>query len=233
MGNPLNLFPARIPIGRALTPDGRTVDVMMTREFANALSDLLVRVGGPSAMSLADLATMFASESTDATSAAALRAATDLGLQLASDERAAARIAALEQKVEDLARQVASSAQAPVDWEHPGKIGAATTNTAKFTAATVVTLNKITFTLPANAATLTIANNKTFTVTDSVTLGGNDGATLAIGAGGALGSAAYKDITAFASSSNTALAPVATDPASTQALANSIRSILLSVQIGT
>jgi hypothetical protein len=65
MPNPLNLFPARVPIGRATTPDGRQVDVLMTIEFARALSDLLVRVGGPTSMDNSELADLAASESGD------------------------------------------------------------------------------------------------------------------------------------------------------------------------
>jgi hypothetical protein len=53
------------------------------------------------------------------------------------------------------------------------------------------TLNKITFTAPANAATLTLADNKTFTLNNTITLSGTDGSTLNVGAGGTLGSAAY------------------------------------------
>lgn len=59
------------------------------------------------------------------------------------------------------------------------------------------TLNLITFTQPATAATLTIANNKTFTASNTLTLTSSDGSTLAIGGGGTLGSNAYTS-TAFA-----------------------------------
>lgn len=58
-------------------------------------------------------------------------------------------------------------------------------------AGTFTTVNKITFTQPAAAATFTLANNKTFTVSNTLTLTATDGSTLAIGAGGTLGSAAY------------------------------------------
>lgn len=63
MPNPLNLFPARVPIGRATGADGRSIDVLMTTEFGRALSDLLMRVGGANGMSNADLAALAASES--------------------------------------------------------------------------------------------------------------------------------------------------------------------------
>lgn len=52
----LNLFPARVPIGRATGPDGSEYDVLMTPEFARALSDLFQRVGGASGMGSQDLA---------------------------------------------------------------------------------------------------------------------------------------------------------------------------------
>lgn len=65
MPTPLNLFPARVPIGRSVGPDGRTVDVMMTQEFARALSDLLVRVGGTNGMGTDELAALTSTESQD------------------------------------------------------------------------------------------------------------------------------------------------------------------------
>lgn len=240
MPAPLNLFPVRVPIGR-VTPTG---DVLMSPEFTRAMGDLLVRLGGPSAMSLAELATLFATEPTDAAGPLALRAVNELRQQLDNSNPAAARIAALERRVEDLARLLHASSPAPVDWEHPGRLGDKTPNSAR-----VTTLNKITFTQPAASATCTLANGKTFTVTNSIALAGvdgktftlsntlglsgTDGAFLNIGNGGTLGSAAYQPSSAFAARSSTALAAAATDPASTQALANSLRSVLISVGIGT
>lgn len=233
MANPLNLFPARVPIGRATGPDGRTVDVLMTPEFARALSDLLDRVGGPSSIGLADLVELLAAESTDTAGASALRAVTELAKQLAAAESSAAKISALERRIEDLARLVNSAGPAPVDWEHPGKIGAGKSNTGKFTAATVQTLNKLTFTQPATAATYTLADGKTFTVSNTLTLTATDGATLNIGGGGTLGSAAYQASTAFAARSGATLFAAATDPATTQSLVNQLRNVLISVGIGT
>lgn len=58
MPNPLNLFPARVPIGRVTDDAGRSFDVVMTPEFSRALSDLLVRVGGSNGMGNADLAAL-------------------------------------------------------------------------------------------------------------------------------------------------------------------------------
>jgi hypothetical protein len=201
----------------------------MTQELARALAALMVRVGGPSAMSLDDMLMLFSSDvSSAATSAAAVRAASDVAVQQAANPQLAARIAVLERRIEDLARLLNSTGPAPVDWEHPGRLGDKTPNTAR-----VTTLNKITFTQPAVQATFTLADGKTFTVSNTLTLTSNDGATLNIVGGGTLGSAAYQNTTAFAARTNTALAAVATDAASTQALANSMRAALISVGIGT
>lgn len=58
----LNLFPVRVPIGRITAPDGRVLDVLMTPEFARALSELLVRVGGVNGMGTDDIANLAASD---------------------------------------------------------------------------------------------------------------------------------------------------------------------------
>lgn len=232
-------------------------------------------------MNLDDVAMLLAGPSADAATAALSHAVDDLGEQLAVVPQYMARIATLERRIEDLARLLHSSGPAPVDWEHPGKIGAASANTAKFTTleatstvklnpkdqpvdlkptgtalitiqpaqtgqidnmelgktapclARVQTLNKLTFTQPATGATYTLADGKTFAVSSSMTLTGNDGATLNIGGGGTLGSAAYASSGDFAGRTNTALGAAATDPATTQALANSLRAALISVGIGT
>lgn len=52
----LSLFPVRVPIGKAGAPDGRQLDVLMTPEFARALSDIQARVGGPDGVSTTELA---------------------------------------------------------------------------------------------------------------------------------------------------------------------------------
>lgn len=52
----LNLFPARVPIGHVPGANGRPVPVLISPEFARALADLLVRVGGPVAMGNDELA---------------------------------------------------------------------------------------------------------------------------------------------------------------------------------
>lgn len=58
----LNLFPVRVPIGRVTAQDGRTLDVLMTREFANAMSDLLARIGGTNGMATDDIAALASTE---------------------------------------------------------------------------------------------------------------------------------------------------------------------------
>ena len=59
------------------------------------------------------------------------------------------------------------------------------------------TVNKLTLTAPATAATLTIADGKTLTVSNSLTLSGTDASTLNIGTGGTLGTAAYTAASAY------------------------------------
>lgn len=99
--------------------------------------------------------------------------------------------------------------------------------------ARVATLNKMTFTQPATGATWTLADGKTFTVSNTLGLSGTDGATLNIGGGGALGSAAFASAASFASRPGTALGAAATDAATTQTLANNMRSALLAAGIGS
>lgn len=54
----LNLFPVRVPIGKAGAPGERQMDVLMTPEFARALSSILERVGGPDGVSTTELEKM-------------------------------------------------------------------------------------------------------------------------------------------------------------------------------
>lgn len=238
MGDTLNLFPARAAIGRV---DGAG-NVYMTTEFSRALAGLMVRVGGPVSSNLDDVALEVATEAS-AVGLHLVRAVEQLEQQITQNMQLVALVGELRKRVADLERGTAH-APTPTDWEHPGKIGAATPNTARFT-----TINRVTITAPVGAATLTLSDGKTFTVTNSVALAGVDGKTLTvnntlgfsgtdgaflnIGTGGTLGSAAYSSASSFAARSTTALAPVATDAASTQTLANSLRSILLSVGIGS
>lgn len=234
MPTTLNLFPARAPIGRVMDSSGQARDVMMTPEFARALNDLMTRLGGTTNYSTDELLQMFGTEGDNVAMIGTLRATVaELSGQLAAALEMNARLACISQQVDELAKMVHSSTAPPTDWEHPGKIGAGKANIAKFTDATVTTLNKLTFTQPANNATWTISDGKTFNVANTITLAGTDGATLNIAGGGTLGTAAFQNSNAFAARTATAFAVNATDPASTQALANSIKTILISVGIGT
>lgn len=139
-GSGLNLFPVRVPIGRATGADGRAVDVLMTPEFARALSALLVRVGGANGLSTDEIAAMSASAPVPDAAIATLQGMVQqLLVELASATQAAARVHVLEQRVEELTKLVHLSGPAPVDWEHPGKIGAATPNSAKVTSFSATT----------------------------------------------------------------------------------------------
>jgi hypothetical protein len=69
-------------------------------------------------------------------------------------------------------------------------------------------INKVTITVPANNATLTIADGKTLTVNNTLTFSGTDSSTLNIGAGGTLGSAAYTSTSAYLAAGVTSLPSV-------------------------
>lgn len=230
----LSLFKSNAAIG-LLQPDG---SVLPSPEFVRAMSILFARVGGAVNMGVDDLALL--ASTVTSPDQVARRAATDALVGPAVDQ--SAMIAALIGKIAALQAQVSqvegmraelakltrrldgaeqlSTYRDPyrVNWERPGRIGYFTANTGAFTALTAQTVNKVTITAPATGATLTLA----------------DGATLTVPApGGTLGSAAYQNTSAFAASSSTGLAPVATDPASTQALANSMRAVMISIGAGT
>ena len=230
----LSLFKANAAIG-AVQPDG---SVLASPEFVRAMSALFTRVGGAMGGGVDDLALLASTVSQP--DQQARRAASDASIAPAIDP--SALIAALLGKVAALQAQVAQieSVHAEVaklrkslagaellaghrdpyrvNWERPGRIGFFNASSGAFTALTAQTINNVTITAPATSATLTLA----------------DGATLTVSApGGALDSAAYQPVSAFAASTSTALAPAATDAASTQALANSMRAALISVGIGT
>lgn len=55
----INLFPARVPIGRVVNPQtNQELDVLMTPEFSRALANVLTRIGGPSGFGTDDIALM-------------------------------------------------------------------------------------------------------------------------------------------------------------------------------
>lgn len=70
----LNLFPARVAIGRVTDASGTSSDVLMTPEFSRALSDLFVRVGGANGMGSDDIAALAASGDASAGQVLALHA---------------------------------------------------------------------------------------------------------------------------------------------------------------
>lgn len=194
MPSNLNLFPAQAPIGRVVDGNGRSFDVLMTREFSRALSDLMVRLGGVNNYSTDELATLISTEPGDVAALAALQGElTEQANQVASTAALAARVAALEKQLADVLALASGAAPTPVDWEHPGKVGAGSANTGKFTTLAAQSLNKVIVTQPANSATLTLADGKTLRIDNTVVLQANDGAVLVIGGGGTLGSAAFRN----------------------------------------
>lgn len=134
MQNNLAFPPARVPIGQFTDDKGRTVGVLMTQEFARALSTLLVRVGGSSSYGIGDVLEFAAGLESSAAQVAALQATVnELKAQLAASSSMNARLAALEHQVAEVAQFAHAASPAPVDWEHPGKIGASAANSGKFT----------------------------------------------------------------------------------------------------
>jgi hypothetical protein len=175
----LNLFPVRVPIGRATGADGRTVDVLMTVEFARALSDLLTRVGGPNGIGTDELANMVGDQpGYGALIASAINNIAELSARVEQLGALQARIGVLEQALRDLAQLANMPAATPVDWEHPGKIGAAKANVAYFTK-----VNNVTIPITAAGSTLSLANGIVFQVKNTLILSGTDGAELKIGGG--------------------------------------------------
>jgi hypothetical protein len=160
-----------------------------------ALSDLMVRVGGPSNMSLDELAVMIATAPVDATGAALQQEVEALREQLAAANQMAARVAALEKqladlsklasvhgspagvaalakRVDELANLVNSTGPAPVDWEHPGKLGQAKANSAKVT--TLAASGQITSTVADGTAPMVVTSKTKVTNLNADTLDGTD-----------------------------------------------------------
>lgn len=159
----LNLFPARIPIGRARAADvasaiaaDKDINVNMSPEFERALAALFDRVGGPVAPSNTELGDM-STTSPDAAAVgvlAALLAASQRDAAIAASDAAAlsamsTQVAALKHEIATLCvlaaevgglrRRVAdlehqvAMGERPVDWSHPGAIGTATPASGSFT----------------------------------------------------------------------------------------------------
>lgn len=77
-------------------------------------------------------------------------------------------------------------------------------------AATATTINKVTITPPAAAATLTLGNNKVITINNTLTFNGTDSSTIAFGAGGTVAYVANK-LSVFANTTSQELAGIITD----------------------
>jgi hypothetical protein len=99
-----------------------------------------------------------------------------LALQVQANREPPARLAVLERRIEDLQRLIHSSGPVPVDWEHPGKIGASKANSGKFTtldASGKVTLDpagQVVELKPTGTGTVTIQPATAGTI-DNMTLG--------------------------------------------------------------
>jgi hypothetical protein len=151
MSEALNLFPERAAIGRV---DARG-NVYMTPEFTRALATLLVRVGGPVGSSMDELALELATGGVPVTLHLE-RAVEELEHKLAQSAELTARMAQMSAALEQLAHEAAQAEQLtarlaqlrqhvealealdvgvtpPTDWEHPGKIGASTASSGRFT----------------------------------------------------------------------------------------------------
>jgi hypothetical protein len=120
----LNLFPARVPIGRFQDEKGNQVDVLSTPEFVRALSALLERVGGADGADMASLAL--------AASYQPAQMQSMLEQALSALESSRAEVVQLAQRIEGLEAQL-QPAPAGTDWEHPGKLGDKTANSAMVT----------------------------------------------------------------------------------------------------
>lgn len=143
----LNLFPARVPIG--------TVDeygsVLMTPEFFRALTDLLARVGGPTAPDNSDLDVMSSiieapavdfgrfmdaalSQQSSEAFAALAEAHKAIEALSAQIDQSVAKLAELEKRAESLDVMAGYADPFRVNWERPGTIGSLTPNSGLFTA---------------------------------------------------------------------------------------------------
>lgn len=164
----VNTLPSNVAIGTATDSAGNTIVVMATPEFLRMQAAILERIGGVSSLDLNDIVAMFAGEPSEAAAVGALsHDVQQLALQVQANREPPARLAVLERRIEDLQRLIHSSGPMPVDWEHPGKIGASKANSGKFT--TLDASGTATF-KPAGAGTVTIQPATTGTI-DNMTLG--------------------------------------------------------------
>jgi hypothetical protein len=149
----LNLFPVRVPIGKAIDASGKTLDVLMTPEFSRALSDLFVRVGGETGSSSDDIETLAAEGLVPTPAAPAADQQPDTPPEVAAlmNELVQLRqqMQALQQQFEQFTQPAPSSNAdleelifsmssfyTGVDWGRPGKIGLYSANSGAFTTLT-------------------------------------------------------------------------------------------------
>lgn len=179
MTDTLNLFPARIAIGKWRDPDtNKDIPVLMTTEFERALGALFRRVGGPIAFSNDDIAILTAGSHGAAAIANAESRVSQLEQQILALQAQVAAMAQANKRLDDMERgaiygtQAAVSQQAkrisdlevlsaaaPVsylDWTRPGKIGSGTPNTAAFTSVTYS--GQLTSTIATGTAPMVVAS---------------------------------------------------------------------------
>lgn len=179
MTDTLNLFPARIPIGKWRDPvTGKDIPVNMSTEFERALGALFRRIGGPIAFSNDDIAILTAGADGAAAIASAESRVAQLEQQILALQAQVAAMAQANKRLNDMERGSIYGAQAVVgqqakrisdlevlsaaaqvsylDWTRPGKIGSGTPNTAAFTSVTYS--GQLTSTIATGTAPMVIAS---------------------------------------------------------------------------
>lgn len=200
MSAPLTLFPARVAIGTA-----NGVPVYMSAEFTRALSLLLERVGGPIGPGTDDLALEDAMSGAIPLLAALAATVAEVQHQLAQAATERAAVAELRKLLEHQAMDQAApvlilpgdplfDAPLPTDWEHPGRIGAATPNSGKFT--TLAASGQITSTLAPGTAPLVVASTTKVANLNADLLDGTDWAAPGTIGGTTPGSANFTTVAA-------------------------------------
>ncbi len=173
----LNLFPARVPIGKAKLPDGmdgsegQELDVLASMEFLKALKVLFERVGGASGTNFDTFLSTFADSTAisqgDATnlfvvgqldiSAAFLdlsKQVYELRIAVESIGDSAARIEDVRKYAQGLEISYVFAPPAQIDLASPGPIGSQTPSTGAFT--TLTASGQITSTLATGTAPLVV-----------------------------------------------------------------------------
>ena len=97
--------------------------------------------------------------------------------------------------------------------------------------ASATTINKVTFTAPANGSTLTIVDGKTLTASNTLTFTGTDSSSVAFGGGGTVAYTANK-LNVFAATTSAELAGIISDETGTGALVFANTPTLITPNIG-